>query len=349
MESIELIIRTVGVTASVILSVNLARTPDAPIVGRICGALLCLGVAAYMPCSTGMCSKPIGTPAVLLAAGVPFFFWGWTRSIMDDHFRLTPLPIVGAIALATLPLVTGAVWQSSWSRWGVTLHSIIGIAFVIAALFEVLRTWREDLIEARRRLRLIVLVVTGTYSITVLTVELFLQNRPASDTLQLINATLLSLLLLILAASLLGLSIGLRDSFGWYSAPSATAVSVQPAAVVVRDVEQELIDKLQNAMTEKAMYRDASLTVAVLANVVGVPERRLREVINRRLGHKNFPSYVNAFRLEEVRLRLADARNDHLPILTIALEAGFGSIVVFNRLFKECHSLTPTEFRARRT
>jgi AraC-like DNA-binding protein len=96
------------------------------------------------------------------------------------------------------------------------------------------------------------------------------------------------------------------------------------------------------------MYRDAELTVASLASALGVQEKRLRELINGRLGHKNFPSFVNAYRLEEVRQRLMDARHDHLPILTLALEAGFGSIVVFNRAFKERHAMTPTAYRSKR-
>ena len=100
-------------------------------------------------------------------------------------------------------------------------------------------------------------------------------------------------------------------------------------------------------MTDKAMYRDAALSITQLATTIGVPEKRLRDVINRRLGHKNFPSYVNAFRLEEVRLRLIDAKNDALPILTLALDAGFGSIVAFNRAFKDKYAMTPSEYRER--
>jgi AraC-like DNA-binding protein len=57
---------------------------------------------------------------------------------------------------------------------------------------------------------------------------------------------------------------------------------------------------------------------------------------------------VNAFRLEEVRRRLLDPRQDEVPILTMALEAGFGSIVAFNRAFKDKHGLTPSAYRSAR-
>ena len=37
---------------------------------------------------------------------------------------------------------------------------------------------------------------------------------------------------------------------------------------------------------------------------------------------------------------------EELPILTIALEAGYGSIGPFNRAFKQRMGMTPTEYRA---
>jgi len=83
-----------------------------------------------------------------------------------------------------------------------------------------------------------------------------------------------------------------------------------------------------------------------ISGIVELP--RSGAVSSSRAFNKNFPSYVNAFRLEEVRLRLTDSRNDHLPILTLGLAAGFGSIVVFNRVFKERYLMTPTEYRAQR-
>jgi len=47
-----------------------------------------------------------------------------------------------------------------------------------------------------------------------------------------------------------------------------------------------------------------------------------------------------------VRRRLLDPRQDEVPILTMALEAGFGSIVSFNRAFKDRYGLTPSTYRA---
>lgn len=192
-------------------------------------------------------------------------------------------------------------------------------------------------------------MICGGYTVAVLGVELFLQARPATDALQLLNATLLASLLLVLAMGLLSASGPLRSALGWNIEPRLPDTSAtQPAPVTTRDMDEELVAKLRTLMTGHAAYRDAELSIASLASQLGVQEKRLRDVINRRLGHKNFPGYVNAFRLEEVRLRLANPGEDRIPILTLALDAGFGSIVAFNRAFKERFATTPSECRANR-
>lgn len=77
-----------------------------------------------------------------------------------------------------------------------------------------------------------------------------------------------------------------------------------------------------------------------------MPEYVLRRLINERLGHRNFAAFVNEYRLREVSERLADRAVDRRPILTLALESGFGSIGPFNRAFRDRFGVTPTQFRA---
>lgn len=353
MDNLDLIVRTVGATAAFVLAVAMLGARGAPWTGRLCGALLCLGVVGYLPCSANwtMCWAPAMFPVSSLSSAIPFFFWAWARSITDDEFRFTWPPLVGGLLLLVMPtwmlVVSNPNPSEGYLGWCVIAHSAIGIAFVGAALLGVFRTWRQDLIEARRRLRWIVVVTAGVYSIVVMCVEVYYHNGQASAGVQLINAVSLTVLLLGICGALLSVSDKMRAAFGWATERELAPSLVQPAEVAARDPEREVIEKLQSCMTGKAMYRDATLSVATLANSLRVSEKRLRSVINGRLGHKNFPSYVNAYRLEEVRVRLADVRNDHLPILTLALEAGFGSIVVFNRVFKERYAMTPTEYRAK--
>jgi AraC-like DNA-binding protein len=84
-----------------------------------------------------------------------------------------------------------------------------------------------------------------------------------------------------------------------------------------------------------------------LALRLKLPEHRLRRLINQRLGHRSFSAFLNQWRLADVKQALADPTQTAVPISTIALDAGFGSLGPFNRAFKAQTGLTPSEFRAR--
>jgi AraC-like DNA-binding protein len=128
--------------------------------------------------------------------------------------------------------------------------------------------------------------------------------------------------------------------------PPEARPSPQPEPELATDLaEDRLADSLQHVMVVDRAYRSEDLSIASLAARLSVPEYRLRRLINRRLGHRNFSTYVNGFRLAEAMAALADARKRELPVLTIALTAGFQSIGPFNRAFKAATGLTPTEFR----
>jgi AraC-like DNA-binding protein len=101
-------------------------------------------------------------------------------------------------------------------------------------------------------------------------------------------------------------------------------------------------------MVEGKAYRDDGLSITSLSQTLGVQEYRLRRLINGQLGHRNFSAFVNGYRLVEAEAALADPSQAEVPILTIALDAGFGSIGPFNRAFKAHTGLTPTEYRRAR-
>lgn len=76
-----------------------------------------------------------------------------------------------------------------------------------------------------------------------------------------------------------------------------------------------------------------------------LPIDRLREVINKELGHRNFNQFMNQYRIDEVSRRIQEEKN--LPILSIALDVGFRSLSSFNVAFKQTHDMTPSDFRNR--
>ena len=106
-----------------------------------------------------------------------------------------------------------------------------------------------------------------------------------------------------------------------------------------------LAERLQRLMTEEAVHIRHSLRVADLARRLGEPEYKVTQCVTGPLGFRDFNQMANHFRIEEAKRQLTDSAYDHLPILTIAFDCGFGSIGPFNRAFKAETGLTPLQFR----
>ncbi len=109
------------------------------------------------------------------------------------------------------------------------------------------------------------------------------------------------------------------------------------------DRKAALRQRLLEAMGTARAYAKEGLSVALLAQQLGATPEQLREVINQTLGYRNFNDFLHHYRIDEAAQRL---QRQDLPILSIALDVGYGSIGPFNRAFKQIKGLTPSEFRA---
>jgi AraC-like DNA-binding protein len=69
-------------------------------------------------------------------------------------------------------------------------------------------------------------------------------------------------------------------------------------------------------------------------------------VARPKLGHRSFNAFLNQWRLADAKAALSDPAQASVPISTIALDAGFGSLGPFNRAFGAETGKTPSEFRA---
>ena len=89
------------------------------------------------------------------------------------------------------------------------------------------------------------------------------------------------------------------------------------------------------------------MTIAALGAEIGVPEHRLRAVINQRLGFRNFPTFINSYRIAAAKEAPSDPRAARRTILEIAYDAGFASLGPFNKAFRDQTGESPSEFRRR--
>jgi AraC-like DNA-binding protein len=113
----------------------------------------------------------------------------------------------------------------------------------------------------------------------------------------------------------------------------------------LRDAEAvALKESLIALMTTEHPYRDPDLTLPDLAERLGTTPHKLSEVLNSELS-QTFYDFVNGYRVEDVRRRLAKADSRNQNLLTLAMDAGFASKSTFNQVFKKQTGQTPSAYR----
>jgi AraC-like DNA-binding protein len=205
-------------------------------------------------------------------------------------------------------------------------------------VWRILAGWRGDLVESRRRARLVFAFGVGLW-IAVVTVLSLVGVGVVPAVSGVLGIALVAALLRLRSAEA---PAAPQAALAW-AAPDDTAEAAEP----MDDAERRLHDRLLALFEVELVHREGGLTPAGLAQRLGVAEYRLRRLINRRLGHRNFTEFLNTYRLAEARAALADPAQARVPVLTIALDAGLQSIGPFNRAFKAATGETPTEYRRR--
>lgn len=104
-----------------------------------------------------------------------------------------------------------------------------------------------------------------------------------------------------------------------------------------------LKDGLKGLMVDQKLYTDPNLSLNTLALALDINPKYLSMMLNNSLG-KNFYDFINEYRIEDIKKRLADGSNRNLTIEAIANQAGFRSKSSFNAAFKKQLGMTPREF-----
>jgi AraC-like DNA-binding protein len=331
-----------GATAALFLLLTLLFARDVPRSRTATlGVMLALSGIAYL----AMPALPPGylqtwwmVPIQLASLAGPGLFWLFASSWFDDDFALRGYH-VGAVGLlvllgAGLNYGFGEVSDRLWPL-GLAWRAV-GVAMILLGILVSLRGRASDLIESRRRLRFLLSLSIGLVSLWVVLAELPLSAWPPPLGWRLVNAASL----LLLATTLATGTMGWRDS-------ALLAPPLRPSVLRPEADDTQLLIRLDADMTRERLYRRDGLTITAVAARLGVPEYRLRRAINQGLGARNFNAYLNGFRLRETAEALSDPQQRDVPILTIALDAGFGSLAPFNRAFRAEHGCTPSAYRAR--
>jgi AraC-like DNA-binding protein len=312
-------------------------------VSRLMGysALLLIGVAAFVVDSAPgfyALDPRVKIPIHIVSSGTPAVFWIMAAALFDDEFRARWYHGLAWLWLAVL------AWREmfGWPPHIVTTYDASALLCVLFGIWHALAGRATDLVERRRQFRLEFAVCTAAYIVVIVGSQWLWPGTLDKAPFSLINAVgliVLNFVFFMLGPSRFGAEI---VPPGW-PAPTVNAASSPPPRATAQDAA--LLEALRTVMEYDKAYRQDGLSIASLSQSLGIQEYRLRRLINGQLGHRNFSAFVNGYRLTEAATALADPSQAEVPVLTIALDAGFGSIGPFNRAFKAYTGLTPTEYR----
>lgn len=357
MPSLDLFFRISTIALLLLLATILAKeNPKRP--SALLGAGVALSTAgiAMVAVSLEWGWSFLEIPLNLLCTTAPLLFWLLAKSLFEDSFRWR----WWYVALYLLLAATGVVGHYfafgdlrgyvHWTMRSAVAHHGLGLlpfvlvvtALVALAFYVALKDWRLDLVESRRRARMVGVLFGGLAMLWFTFFEFLSLGTPRSY----IADTAVSGLFFLFTFGICTRSLGLRRSDARqavsYAFPSETPEKLEAE---VGKQGAVVIEKLNHLMSEDKVFREENFTIGLLARKLAIKEYVLRRLINGYLGHRNFHSFLNSYRIEEVARQLTDPATLHLPILSIALDNGYRSMSAFNKAFKEIKGMTPSEYR----
>jgi AraC-like DNA-binding protein len=339
---VELILRATGVALLALVALSVLRTRERTHRTRSV-AWLAASVAAFLLTSMPGADRIFGAfiyPLTALCSTHPVWFWVCARLLFADRatFRTSDVICLGAMGIA------GVLYQSQLPADSAdTAVRVLGVAFAASGLafaclapLTVYFGMAGDLDPRRRQLRQWFVPFVSIYLAAVILTQAIVLFQGGSTPRALV---LLNLVVIDVAAAIaLSTFVQLRV-VNWIAAVDT------PPAVALSRLEESVLERLNRRFVAERLYAREALTIVQLANLLGTQEHVLRRVINQGLGFRNFNDFLHTHRLKEAAGRLGDPQLRRIPVLTIALEVGYGSIGPFNRAFKERFGVTPTEYR----
>lgn len=349
MAGVQLHLMMVGLSLglSVAVLVMGLRDRDLPEPLRWLVVLVAIAGGAYSLLAGGISVQwPFAVRATLryVAAMGVVGLWHLVRLVFDDRRKWGSFwALAGGMALAAVasmfPLPRSAGMSISQ-----LLVAAVALALSVHVLWMLVVGHAADLDTGRRTTRLWWAAASACYILYVVVLNLSgaAKTAPLAHALGLLVGQIA--LKLAWLVTMTGNPSPLARLAQAAQAPPDGATKSRPEPVsdaLVKIQAAQVLDAIRNGQ----LYRRPRLSVQELADHVRLSDHRLRVVINDHLGYRNFNAFLNHFRLQEAAERLRSPQEAHLPVLTIALSAGFGSIGPFNRAFRDAFGLTPTEYR----
>ncbi len=125
---------------------------------------------------------------------------------------------------------------------------------------------------------------------------------------------------------------------------NALKKSVTVGSALSSAIIQQTIASLKKAMTDEKLYLNPNLNLSLLSEYTSIAQKTISAVLNQHM-NKSFNEFINEYRVECFKQKIAQPELDNLTIAGIALECGFSSQATFQRIFKQSTGQSPSEFR----
>jgi YesN/AraC family two-component response regulator len=109
------------------------------------------------------------------------------------------------------------------------------------------------------------------------------------------------------------------------------------------ETDVQIMKNIECLMTEKELFRDASLSVDSLAQQLNAKRHYVSMAINR-CTKKNFNTFVNEYRINYAKRFLSKQHLQTFSIEGIAFDSGFNDSRNFHRVFKKMTGVSPMKF-----
>jgi len=361
-ELLDTIFRYSAVVCCLLAVVLTIRDARSQLAARLAAALSICTSAFLLVTAPGM-GQIVGSWMVVFEAigmAAPAVFWLFALSLFDDKFRIKPAHafiagifwlsgfavlaeyyyIYGQFAAISPAELHAAVRaEGGWFHVSKAIGSILKVGMIGHMLYTAWQGRDEDLLEGRRQFRA-TFVVGGAAIMGVIIFSLSSAARLSPEDVRLVDVAISASVMVMVFYLFMNIA---RIDSEWLLGDLTEEI---PGKIAVAPDPTDVLDLARlNGLAANATLLEQGLTIVRLAEIAKVPEHRLRRLINQHMGFRNFSDFLNHHRIEAAKDRLADTRERHTPVLTIAMDMGYGSLGPFNRAFKERTGQTPTAYR----
>jgi len=286
-------------------------------------------------------------------------FWLYTKALTTANYKLNFkncwhfFPFIIFFLILISPLLFGVQLLES-DHVGYPFIKLLITPFYLIGVLIILKNYRKDLLnsysyEQEVNLMWLSWITVGAIALWILALSGYIYNSVTEAHKTLLYDFYVLSFLSIYLFGLTYVAITKTDIFK-ASDENNTPKKIQAPTIIeslkdsqTAQEESSELSHLKSVMLNKKPYLDPLLSIGKLSTICNIPQYKISKILNTQL-NQSFYDFVNGYRVDDVKIRLANGEANDFSILGVAQEAGFNSKASFNRVFKKKEGMTPSEY-----